>query len=203
MILVIGIVLGLMAGYLRARLHKQSYALPDIQRVDLVLFAFLTQALAFFVPLTGRFASFGWDVFILPISLGILVLFVWFNRRLPGFWLLGVGLLLNFAVITANGGLMPISPETLTTVHGAQTQEVTVGSTIGAKDIVLSVEETRLEWLADRFTLPDQLPIQFAYSLGDVFLVIGAFWTLWTGGAMRHRAKSAKLDFDEQSRGRV
>ena len=120
------------------------------------------------------------------------MLFVWFNRRLPGFWLLGLGLLLNFAVIVANGGLMPISPETLTIVHGTHAQEVITSNTVGSKEIVLPVHETRLEWLADRFTIPDQLPIQFAYSLGDVFLVLGAFWTLWMGGAMYH--PEAKAD---------
>lgn len=191
MILVVGIVLGLVAGYLRARLHKRPYVIPDIQRVELAFLAFAPQALAFFIPQTGRFASFGWDVLILPISLTILMVFVWFNRRLPGFWLLGLGLLLNLAVIVANGGLMPISPETLTIVHGTEAQEVMASNTVGSKEIVLPVHETRLEWLADRFTVPDQLPIQFAYSLGDVFLVLGAFWILWMGGAIYHPVAKA------------
>ena len=104
------------------------------------------------------------------------MVFVWFNRRLQGFWLLGLGLLLNMAVITANGGLMPITFETLTIVHGEQAQELIDSRAFGSKSIVLPAEETRLEWLADRFTVPERLPIQFAYSLGDVLLVVGAFW---------------------------
>jgi len=156
--------------------------------VELALLAFLPQALVFFVPQTGQFVSQQWAALILPLSLGILALFVWYNRHLQGFWLLGLGLLLNLAVISANGGLMPISPETLTIVHGKQAEELIDSRAYGSKSIVLPVEETRLEWLADRFTVPDRLPIQFAFSLGDVLLAAGAFWTLWAGDAARHHA---------------
>jgi hypothetical protein len=126
--------------------------------------------------------------------MGILVLFVWYNRHLQGFWLLALGLLLNLAVIATNGGLMPISPETLRIVHNMQAEEVIDGRAFGSKSIVLPVEETRLEWLADRFTVPDQLPIQFAFSLGDVFLAAGAFWALWAGGAVRRQPASTVLE---------
>lgn len=159
--------------------------------MELALLAFLPQGFVFFVPQTGRFVSQQWAAFILPISLGILALFIWYNRHLAGFWLLGLGLLLNLAVIVANGGLMPISPETLTTIHGTRGEEFVNSRAYGSKSIVMSVEETRLKWLADRFTMPDRLPIQFAFSLGDVFLVGGVFWVLWVGGAVRrHHATS-------------
>ena len=183
--------MGLVAGYVRAWLAKRRYVLPMIERVELAFLAFLPPGLTFFIPQTGRFVSQEWAALILPISLGILVLFVWCNRRLPGFWLLGLGLLLNLAVIAANGGLMPISPETLTIIHGEQAEEFVDSRAFGSKSVVLPAEETRLEWLADRFTVPDRLPIQFAFSLGDVFLAAGAFWVLWAGGAARHHAISA------------
>jgi hypothetical protein len=190
-ILVVGVLLGLLCGFVRAWLEKRPYTLPAIERVELALLAFLPQALVFFIPQTGQFISHQWAALILPLSLGILVIFVWVNRRLQGFWLLGLGLLLNLAVIATNGGLMPISPETLATVHGARAEEVVDSRAFGTKNIVLPVEETRFEWLADRFTVPDSLPIQFAFSLGDVFLAVGAFWTLWAGGA--HNANASRV----------
>lgn len=192
MILLIGLFLGLIAGYIRAWLRKQAYALPPIQRMELTLIAFLPQGLVFFIPQTGRHVSNQWAALILPVSLAVLILFVWFNRRLQGFWLLGLGLLLNLAVIATNGGLMPISPETLVTVQGNMSREFVDSRAYGTKNIVLSVENTRLEWLADRFTVPDQLPIQFAFSLGDVFLAAGAFWIFWTGGAAQNEAKATR-----------
>lgn len=193
-ILLVGLILGLLAGYFRAWLAKRSYVLPDIQRAELALLAFLPQGFAFFVPHADRLVSIEWAALLLPISLGILMLFAWHNRRLQGFWLLGLGLLLNFAVIATNGGLMPISPQTLSIVHGAQPVETIDSRTFGSKSIVLPVEETQLELLADRFTVPDQLPIQFAFSLGDVFLAAGAFWVLWAGSALRSHSTTAVLD---------
>jgi hypothetical protein len=159
--------------------------LPSVQRVELALLAFLPQAFAFFVPLTSRLIPQQWAAAILLISMGILVIFVGYNRHLPGFWLLGLGLLLNLTVIAANHGLMPISPETLTIVYGDRAESIIGSRPNGSKGIVLPVEETRLEWLADRFTVPEWLPIQFAFSLGDLFLAAGAFWTLYVGGAPR------------------
>jgi hypothetical protein len=197
-ILLIGLIGGLIAGLLRAAWAKRPYVLPAVQGVELALLAFLPQGLVFFLPQTGRFVSQRWAALILPLSLGILVVFVWYNRRLAGFWLLGMGLLLNLAVIAANGGLMPISPETLTLVHGSQAAALVDSRALGSKSIVLPAEETRLEWLADRFTVPDRLPIQFAFSLGDVLLTAGAFWAFWAGGAQRIPPAHAGRETDER-----
>lgn len=90
-----------------------------------------------------------------------------------------VGLILNFSVITANGGFMPISPQTaehLVDVKTIATMET--GSRFGFKDILLSKSDTRLEWLADHFLLPEQFPFRAAFSLGDIFIGAGAFWIL-------------------------
>lgn len=197
MILLVGVIVGLIGGFVRAWLAKRPYILPDIQRAEVAFLAFLPQAFVFFIPQTAQLASQQWAALILPLSLAILLVFVWANRHLEGFWLLTLGLLLNFAVITANGGLMPISPETLATVHGVAVESEFVQGAInsrafGSKDIVLLPEETRLVWLSDRFTLPAWLPIQIAYSLGDIFLAAGAFWTFWTGGAVAHQRPVAR-----------
>jgi len=193
-ILLVGVILGLIAGCFRAWLRNRPYTLPDIQHVELALLAFLPQALIFFIPQTGRLVSQQWAAIVLPISLVILLLFVWSNRRLQGFWLLGIGLLLNLSVIVANGGLMPISPETMAIVHGTHVQEALESRAFGSKDIMLPASETKLEWLADRFTVPDQWPIQFAFSLGDVFIAAGAFWTLWGGSPGRRQAENAVVE---------
>jgi hypothetical protein len=187
-------VIGLLAGLVRAWLAKRSYELPPVRRVELALVAFLPQGIAFFVPQTSHSFSQWWASFILPVSMVVLVFFAWINRRLQGFWLLGVGLLLNLAVITANGGLMPIRPETLNKISGTQSEWAVGSRPPGSKGIVLPKEQTRLEWLADRYTPPAWLPIRFAYSLGDLFLAAGAFVLLWSGGAMRHLSKDGLIE---------
>ena len=46
------------------------------------------------------------------------------------------------------------------------------------KSILLKPEDTRLEFLADRFLLPDMWGYRAAISLGDMFIAAGAFWLL-------------------------
>jgi hypothetical protein len=109
----------------------------------------------------------------------ILLIFAWLNRHLAGMSILIFGLILNMAVMVANGGFMPINPHTAERIIGSERiASYDLGSRIGYKDILITKNETRLEWLADRFLPPAGLPYQVAFSLGDVFIAFGAFWIL-------------------------
>jgi hypothetical protein len=89
------------------------------------------------------------------------------------------GLVMNMAVMLSNGGFMPINPDTAERIIGTERiVSFELGSRIGYKDILLPDTETRLEWLADRFLPPVWLPYQVAFSLGDVFIALGAFGIL-------------------------
>ena len=90
-----------------------------------------------------------------------------------------VGLVLNLAVIVVNGGFMPINPNTAEQLVGTERiASFEIGNRIGDKDILLLSQDTHLEWLADRFLPPAGFPYQMAFSLGDVFIALGAFWIL-------------------------
>ncbi len=147
-----------------------------------MLAAFLPQLVVFHMPFFTMAISDDVARVILVTTQAVLLVFVWLNRNTPGFFALGLGLLLNFAVIVANGGLMPISPE----IVGKYLPDGDwqVGSRMGgSKDIILPVHQTRLYWLSDRFTLPDWIPYRVAYSIGDLLMSIGAFWLLWSVGS--------------------
>jgi hypothetical protein len=106
----------------------------------------------------------------------MLFVFVWLNRRLAGIVIIGVGLTLNFAVMVANGGYMPISPEAVAQVgHEHELLSAEVGARLqNTKDILLPREQTNLWFLSDVFVLPPPFPIPSVFSPGDVFLALGA-----------------------------
>jgi hypothetical protein len=179
-ILLLAVVAGLLAGQVRAWRGRRRLMPPSLRLVWLVLLAFSPQWFAFYLPATRRLIPDGLAAVALVSSQALLLVFAWFNRDRPGFWALGLGLALNLLVIALNGGLMPISPETVARLAPKALPEAwQVGSRLGiSKDVILPVAATRLWWLSDRFLLPAWFPYRVAFSLGDVFIASGAFWLL-------------------------
>ena len=99
-------------------------------------------------------------VALLLTSYVVLLITVWMNRAEAGMWIAGIGLLMNFTVITLNNG-MPVMEESIQLAGG--------GSDIvfGAKHVMLD-ESSRFAFLADVIPLPGSV-----ISLGDVFLAVG------------------------------
>lgn len=185
MLLIIAVVAGLLVGIVRSWLSNHRYEIPQIRHSWLVLIAFLPQLLVFYLPGTRRSIPDQWASVALISSQVLLLIFVWRNglqqrlRNRLGFGLLGLGLILNLTVILLNGGLMPISPKNVSRlVPDAPPGSWEVGSRLGTgKDIVLTLEQTRLWWLSDYFYLP--LPGRdVAFSLGDMIIATGAFLVL-------------------------
>lgn len=89
--------------------------------------------------------------------------FLLMNLRFAGMAVAGVGLLLNVAVIAANGA-MPVSQRAASSVGAPISEEEA-----GVKHEVLD-EESRLRWLSDAIPIP---PFKTVLSLGDVLLALG------------------------------
>lgn len=90
-----------------------------------------------------------------------LLIVVLLNQRLPGMWIVGVGILMNFTVIALNNG-MPVLPEAFELAGGnlANLQ-------LDAKHVTLD-GATYLPFLADIIPMPGSV-----ISLGDVLLAVG------------------------------
>jgi hypothetical protein len=88
--------------------------------------------------------------------------------------ILGLELLLNFLVIATNGGYMPVPLDNLTRSGMSHRAELLRAKGYLSNSTVLT-GETRLPFLADAFLLPSWLPFSNVFSIGDVFIGIGAF----------------------------
>jgi len=178
-ILLTAIAAGLLAGWGWARWRHQPYPAPVLRSTWLIVAGFIPQLIVAYLPATHYLVPKWLAALSLSASLLVFLAFVWINRELPGMPVLLAGLLLNLAVMTANGGWMPISPETASRLIGGDATKVfTLGARFGQKDILLRVQDMNLGFLADRFLLPAWFPYQVAFSAGDIMIAGGIFWLL-------------------------
>lgn len=195
-LLVSAALLGCAAGILRARIGRHPYAVPNLRLAWLVLLAFLPQFFAFLLPATRSALPRGWVSVALVSSQVFLLIFAGLNLRRPGFSLLAAGLVLNLTVILLNGGLMPISPETIQTLFPTlPAGSWELGQRFGTgKDVVLLSQATRLWFLSDHLWLPGWIPYRAAFSPGDVLIAGGAFWLLFASGRISLYQEEVSLE---------
>lgn len=177
MILGVAVIAGILSGLLVAGWKKEPWQPSAFRHSWLVVVFFLPQLLAFYLPATRNCFPAPLAAASLVISQLGLLTFCILNWRLAGMPILAIGLLMNLAVILANGGLMPISPETVARLVSPEVlARLQVGERLGtSKDILLAPDAIIFPWLADRFAPPDWLPYRFAFSLGDILIGLGAF----------------------------
>ncbi len=179
MILLAAIVGGLLVGWVWARWRKVSYQVPDLRSTWLVVAGFIPQLFIAYLPATHFLVPNWLAVASLSASLIAFLAFVWINRRLPGMPVLLAGLMLNLIVMAANGGWMPITPDTASRLRGEDvTKLFALGDRFGQKDILLAPQNIHLGFLADRFLPPAWFPYKVAFSAGDILIGAGAFWLL-------------------------
>ena len=184
MILTLAVIAGIALGVIKTIVHQRQLVTPQIVMGWLVPVAFVPQAVSFFLPVTRTRIPDNIVAVLLIVSQFMLLVFSWLNRGQRGFWALGLGVALNALVITANGGWMPISPETLFRLNPDVSQHTwVVGQRLGvSKDIVLPFDSMVLPMLSDRIVLIPLLSKGLAYSIGDMFIALGAFLLLLSVG---------------------
>jgi len=176
MILLAAFAVALIIALLRGGKLSRLAHLP-VRNTWLILMAFVLQIYLVYVP-AGKTQGLTEPAAVLHIASYVLLLTaIWQNRHLPGITVMAVGVLLNLAVILANGGFMPIEPEAVRQLgHEDRVVSLEPGYRVyKAKDVVLPREQTRLWLLSDIFVIAPPFPIRSAFSPGDVLLSTGVF----------------------------
>lgn len=157
------VALAVFAGLLRGgKLQRLSEI--RIKKFPLVFFAFLIRLLVVFYGGRGVyfFVNYGQH---LQIFAFILLLYALYCNG-PVLRLIGFGVLLNFIVIAANGGVMPVLPSAI--------ELAGIDSTLYVTHVLVS-EGTRLWLLSDIIPIPPPYPLPRVISIGDLFIVAGFF----------------------------
>jgi hypothetical protein len=179
-------VLSIIVGYLRRGSLTPLVGLP-FRRLYLLFFAVGIQ-IAIFSLLPGvRWLPAVARPYLHLLSYGLVILALWFNCRIPGFWAIGVGMLMNLAVIAANGGHMPVIAANLSRIGYPEAADSLIAGQAVNNSILLQ-ESTQLKQLADIFYLPGPFPSPNVFSLGDVVIAAGVF--LFFQLAMKSKSES-------------
>jgi hypothetical protein len=157
----IGLVAGLISGGKFAALGSTHIRLWPVALIGL-----MAQLLLFSSPLAAVVGPWGPSLYVVSTVL-VLMALVW-NLRQPGFWLIILGALANFAVIVLNGGQMPASADAWQVLTGVATVPTTDFS-----NSALIGPNTVLPFLGDVFVLPRPIPMANVFSIGDVLIGVG------------------------------
>lgn len=152
------VVFAIIIGYLLKGKLK-NIEIEKIKGIAIVLCAFLIK-LILVVCIQKGFLKFGMIAYIAYIlQYSLIIIFVFLNKENPFLIIMGIGILLNAAVIFTNGGLMPVNTYGLKINVGSRGMYTTVNN------------GTRLGALAD--IIPGRLIIKFVCSIGDIITAIG------------------------------
>jgi len=110
-------------------------------------------------------------VLFIAISYILLVIVAIMNIKKRYMLVLLIGIILNFLVIMANEGQMPVSTEG---IKGINKETYIENRSLDVKHIAVT-KDTRLVYLSDIILIDRPYPLPKVISIGDVFLMLGLF----------------------------
>jgi hypothetical protein len=182
-----GIILSFIVGFLRkgnlrglAQLKlKWGWIFPLLLVVELAVFTLQNDS-----KLLGKISG---SIYIVVYVLGLL--FLYMNRKNPGFLLILIGVFLNFLVMALNGGRMPVSLDAASVLDPGYIE--VLKESLYAKHIMLT-SSTYLGFLGDVIPISDPYPRTQIISIGDIIMNIGIFFFIQY--LMVHHPMAKKVD---------
>ncbi|MEC1525866.1 DUF5317 domain-containing protein [Neobacillus niacini] len=162
---------------------KWGWVFPLLLVVQLAVFTLQNDSV-FLGQLSG-------SIYIVVYIIGLVFLFL--NRKNPGFILIFIGVFLNFLVMVLNGGRMPVSVEAAAVLDPGYIQALKDG--LYAKHAMLTTE-SNLGFLGDVIPISDPYPRTQIISIGDIIMNIGIFYFiqyLMVKHPLANRGKTASL----------
>jgi hypothetical protein len=162
-------------GLIRRGSIKNLAKLP-LKNIELIFVSFVIR----YIPLLakGRLSEIAvrYNLLIIIAAYGMLVFVIASNFHIKNMWLVGMGVLLNFLVIVANGGKMPVSISAVEIAHLYDLKPLLFDPGYIYHTAVDSA--TRLKYLADIIPLPPPYPKPRVFSVGDLAMGIGMFFII-------------------------
>lgn len=145
----------------------------NLEKWYLFVSAFLVEFAAVYLASKGIVFFSDNIIFIHGLSYMLLFTGIYFNRSSLAFRIVFVGVLLNFIVIMANGGQMPVSGEAMVGIGLIDNMADIRDGKIITHTLINS--NTALKYLGDILVLGKPYPRPKIFSIGDVIMAFGIF----------------------------
>jgi len=170
--LIDALIVSLIVGFLRGGKFT-NLANLSLRKIGWVVSAFLIQYILVYGGERSWKIFINWGVYLHILSYLLVLLAIWYNREIRGMKIIGTGVLVNFFVILANDGKMPVSVSALSWARLTKMLLLLENKAYVLHTIL--TEESRLKFLADVIPLPPPYPRPRVMSGGDIIMAIGLF----------------------------
>lgn len=194
--LVVGsLLIAVIGGYLAGGRLRRLAGL-QLRWVPLVIVGLALQV----VNLPGRIpgTQVGWPLAFLLVSFVLLSIFAVVNLKTPGFALILVGTLMNFAVIALNAGMPVLGSALVASGQGDTVADLRDDADLYVKHHLADADESLL-FLGDVIALPP--PVAQVVSIGDIFTYTGVILVVAWG--MRPSVASERSAFEPGNARRI
>ncbi len=167
-IIIISIIIGLLRNGKLSSLSQIS-----LKKIELIVLACLIQGGIIFLGSRNIKFVLDYSSYMIIFSYIVLLLAVWYNKKLKGINFIALGIIFNFIVIVANGGHMPVL---LSSLYKAGLNDFALVLKEGTYVThTLITEKTLFGFLADVIPLSPPFPDPSVVSAGDFLMFYGVF----------------------------